>query len=340
MLKISVIMWLIASKSARSDKIIFPKNNDFDSNCTLPNGQPGICRSLVDCETALRERSERPKTCYFEGDEQFVCCRGPRPSELACSEHNIPRTEVINGLQTEAKEFPFMVALGWATPQPSVYEYKCGGALISYDWVLTAAHCTSVGGAEPVAVLSGGVTLTDTKFKPTSIDKIIIHPKYEPKLAYNDIALIKLKSVPHETEPACITDHLPLANVNATAIGYGHTVFGGTSSDQLLKAYLLTIDLLLCQFYFADQDALPNGLMETHLCAKDTQFNRDTCQGDSGGPLVVHETSSYRKVPYVIGVTSFGLGCATDAPGIYTNAAKYLDWIEPILWPQYLLKKP
>lgn len=30
----------------------------------------------------------------------------------------------------------------------------------------------------------------------------------------------------HETEPACIGDHLPLVSQNATAIGYGHTVFG------------------------------------------------------------------------------------------------------------------
>ncbi|XP_036325276.1 serine protease snake-like [Rhagoletis pomonella] len=342
MLKISVILLFIhlqAVKATRPDTITFPKNDDFNRNCTLSNGQPGVCRSLVDCGTALNERKVRPKTCYFEGSEQFVCCRVQRPAEIACTDFTTPRPEVTNGLPTEANEFPFMVALGWATPQSNVYEYKCGGALISHNWVLTAAHCASVGGDAPVVVLPGGVNLTNTEFKPTQIEKVVVHPKYEPTTAYDDIALIKLKSQPGETQPACIADHLPLVNQNATAIGYGDTVFGGRPSDQLLKAYLSTVDTFLCQFFFADLDALPNGLMDTHLCAKDLQFNRDTCQGDSGGPLVLHIPNEYESVPYIIGVTSFGLGCATNSPGIYTNVAKYLDWIEPIIWPQYSLRK-
>ncbi|XP_039967452.1 serine protease snake-like isoform X1 [Bactrocera tryoni] len=337
MLKITVLVLIwaaVEAKVALPARITFPKDHTFDNNCTLPNGQQGVCRKFMDCGTAVPERNEKPKTCYFEGAEQFVCCRVPRPSELACSEYYYPREEVINGLVTAPNEFPYMVALGWNTTKPNVYEYKCGAALISYDWVVTAAHCTSVGGQEPAVVLAGGVELTSTRFPPTPIENIIIHPKYEPKISYHDIALIKLTDAPHETEPACIGDHLPLISQNATAVGYGHTVFGGKPSDQLLKAYLQTIETVLCQFFFTDQDALPNGLLDTHLCAKDLQFNRDTCQGDSGGPLVLKGKAE----SFVIGVTSFGLGCATDAPGIYTNVAKYLDWIEPILWPHFTRK--
>lgn len=63
-----------------------------------------------------------------------------------------------------------------------------------------------------------------------------------------------------------------------------------------------------------------------------------TLKGDSGGPLVITRNNGYKAESFVIGVTSFGLGCATDAPGIYTNVAKYLDWIEPILWPDFIRK--
>lgn len=69
------------------------------------------------------------------------------------------------------------------------------------------------------------------------------------------------------------------ANIQKFCIWLIFQIFsGGKPSNQLLKAYLQTIETVLCQFYFTDQDALPNGLMDTQLCAKDLQFNRDTCQ--------------------------------------------------------------
>lgn len=34
--------------------------------------------------------------------------------------------------------------------------------------------------------------------------------------------------------------------------------------------------------------------------------------------------------PFLIGLTSFGKGCATQAPGVYTRISSYVDWIEDI----------
>lgn len=42
-------------------------------------------------------------------------------------------------------------------------------------------------------------------------------------------------------------------------------------------------------------------------------------QGDSGGPLVCAGT--------LVGIVSFGAGCATEMPAVYTEASKFLDWI-------------
>ena len=53
-------------------------------------------------------------------------------------------------------------------------------------------------------------------------------------------------------------------------------------------------------------------------------------KGDSGGPMILKQGI---VIPYVIGITSFGQGCAGGAPSIYTRISSYLDWIESIVWP-------
>ena len=49
---------------------------------------------------------------------------------------------------------------------------------------------------------------------------------------------------------------------------------------------------------------------------------RDTCSGDSGGPLVCPGLG-------LVGGTSWGQGCGRpDQPGVYTEVAHFLPWLE------------
>lgn len=66
------------------------------------------------------------------------------------------------------------------------------------------------------------------------------------------------------------------------------------------------------------------------LCAYDPDAKHDACGGDSGGPL---QTRDENGLSTVIGVTSFGIACGSSLPGVYTRVAYYLDWLEPIVWP-------
>jgi len=53
---------------------------------------------------------------------------------------------VVGGMPTRPREFPFMAALGWRSNFDQRIYYRCGGALISNNFVLTAAHCADLGG--------------------------------------------------------------------------------------------------------------------------------------------------------------------------------------------------
>lgn len=128
---------------------------------------------------------------------------------------------------------------------------------------------------------------------------------------------------------------------------------------QLQQAVVHTVPLDQCNGTLVKFNELPNqpslrGLRGSQMCALDirTKNISDTCGGDSGGPLFTYTKSG---VSTLVGVTSFGMyhycqfefienrfshkfyvtgvSCGTELPSVYTRVAAYIDWIEPIVWP-------
>lgn len=77
---------------------------------------------------------------------------------------------------------------------------------------------------------------------------------------------------------------------------------------------------------------LRTGVSEGQYCAYDPKAGNDSCQGDSGGPLQFFSDNT-SGIATVVGIVSFGIGCGSTLPGIYTRVAHYLDWIESVVWP-------
>lgn len=81
-----------------------------------------------------------------------------------------------------------------------------------------------------------------------------------------------------------------------------------------------------------------NGIDESQYCAYDPAGRRDSCQGDSGGPL--QTTQTFSNPVQVVGVVSFGVGCGSGYPGIYTRVAYYIEWIGAYVWPNGEIQTP
>ena len=63
------------------------------------------------------------------------------------------------------------------------------------------------------------------------------------------------------------------------------------------------------------------------MCARAN--NADSCQGDSCGPLVVLGNDFNGADDALVGVVSWGIGCATESfPGVYARDSEAYDWIQ------------
>ncbi|XP_077274586.1 serine protease snk [Temnothorax americanus] len=322
-----------------------PVDNDFTTSPTRtpPKIQPPISRPLLEdlipmkispvktiselkCDEYVREIAGTTSITSLTGSSSAMI-----EVNNVCENTN---RLVVGGIEARVGEFPHMVALG---KSGSEFILMCGGTLISHTWVLSAAHCTYGPDGGPTHARIGFHRLADQEGVTVAVKNTTRHPDYKPPAMYADIALVQLvNDVTFSTSvrPACLYQQYDTVPRKAWISGWGLKEFGGEVSDRLQKAQLDLIDNLPCTIRHNSSTEVPYGVTPSMICAGDPGGNwtRDTCQGDSGGPLqIVHPTSGC--LFQVIGVTSFGQGCAMiDIPGVYTRVSHYLPWIEDIVW--------
>ncbi|XP_013200797.2 serine protease persephone [Amyelois transitella] len=263
----------------------------------------------------------------------------------------------IGGRLTETGEFPHMGALGWKAVV-GTWIFKCGSSLISHNFVLTAAHCAKASSRDssladpiPKIVRLGDKIIVDVKnhFRfPTdaNISRIIVHPQYVSPVKYYDIALMQLEKPVQFTrliQPACLWNSFYTGDAGhlATLTGWGVVKSGSLDiSPELQAATVNVLDTAQCDELLKNsQNRNWRGFQEHQLCAGKLEGGVDSCQGDSGGPLQMkipipkELTDKQGSMHYIIGVISFGVGCAhPNLPGIYTRVSSFVDWIEGIVW--------
>ena len=209
----------------------------------------------------------------------------------------------------------------------------CGGSLIARDVVLTAAHCA--GGNYNVVI--GRHDLSDKSGEVIPVRKEIRHPNYDYEMTNNDFNLVFLQR-PTKMDVALVKLN---SNSNVPSVGDAVTVMGwgdiaAADDKQQLSDVLQHVPVNVISNAVCEKsegcignwcDDYNNYITSKMLCAKAN--NADSCQGDSGGPLVVRGSASDGSRDVQVGVTSWGIGCATrDFPGVYARVSEAYSWIK------------
>uniref|UniRef100_A0A182LYL5 Peptidase S1 domain-containing protein n=1 Tax=Anopheles culicifacies TaxID=139723 RepID=A0A182LYL5_9DIPT len=242
---------------------VLAASNDGES-CAYGN-EPGICRGYNLCRPLL-ERSRIVKICGYTTQQAIVCCPvdyvqrlqqlnnpNQRISERKCRQYQSsssssvvlgslavgssvvkvkPRNQcptdqnlIVGGTAARYGEFPHMARLAMPNENGQM-TFRCGGTLISEQWVMTAAHCLE---SQTIVVRLGELKEDDYEYgDPVDerVVQIVKHPNYKPRTVYNDIALLKLAnpvSFSTRIRPACLYNSPTIDHTKALAIGFGST---------------------------------------------------------------------------------------------------------------------
>uniref|UniRef100_A0A8C6I703 Coagulation factor XI n=1 Tax=Mus spicilegus TaxID=10103 RepID=A0A8C6I703_MUSSI len=242
-----------------------------------------------------------------------------------CKMDNVCTTKinprVVGGAASVHGEWPWQVTLHISRG------HLCGGSIIGNQWILTAAHCFS--GIETPKKLRvyGGIVNQSEINEGTAffrVQEMIIHDQYTTAESGYDIALLKLESAMNYTDfqrPICLPSKgdRNAVHTECWVTGWGYTELRGEVQSTLQKAKVPLVSNEECQTRYR-RHKITNKM----ICAGYKEGGKDTCKGDSGGPL----SCKYNGVWHLVGITSWGEGCGQkERPGVYTNVAKYVDWI-------------
>jgi secreted trypsin-like serine protease len=254
-----------------------------------------------------------------EGDHDYTFFTGTRTRE----------TKITGGVSTSITFFPWQIYY-------MAGSFRCGGSILSPDWVVTAAHCTKDENENPIPVAQMSVKVGSNNpgnsanlnntvdGKRYFVSQVIVHEGYSSQTLLNDIALLKIAG------PIDFPNAVPIKRVSQFDVEDGAIIPGVMSwvtgwgkisvTPSILPTSLQKVQLPIVSNIQAQ--AVWGPIPATDLMAGFLNGNKDACNGDSGGPLVVPVLGEYK----LAGIVSWGSeNCNTY--GGYTRVSDFDTWI-------------
>jgi secreted trypsin-like serine protease len=239
----------------------------------------------------------------------------------------LPPGKIVGGQEARPYEFPWQVSV-----QSRGGSHYCGGSVINERWIVTAAHCMVGESPSMVEVVVGehDRSAFSTVRQTHGAVSIFIHESYSARTSENDISLIKTTDAitfSADIQPICAPDPAnDYVSYKSQCSGWGSINSGGVCCPQVLRYVTLNVTTnAFCDAVYTTYTIYPD-----MICATDnTGMNeRDSCQGDSGGPL---STKSASGIFSLIGIVSWGIGCASGYPGVYARVPYFTAWVTNII---------
>lgn len=232
---------------------------------------------------------------------------------------------IVGGKPIDISKVPWQVALirgNLAEPHRSQF---CGGSVIAERWIITAAHCivNNIVQEDPARVN----VVTGTNFFIAGgsrwvVEKIVVHPDYDPNSQNNDVALLKTtQALPTSLLIGLVSSGFqPVSGASLMVSGWGSLKEGGRGSDELMGVGVPVVPNDVCNA----ADAYAGSITDVMLCAGFREGGLDSCQGDSGGPAA----GMIDGTPKLVGIVSWGEGCARKLRyGVYSRVSLFVPWV-------------
>merc|ERR1719328_1020343 len=176
-----------------------------------------------------------------------------------------------------------------------------------------------------------------------TVRRILPHPQFNAGRLSNDIAIVYTDRDINVNQPNVNTACLPSCSNQ-----FGHQFNNGTGTrcwvagwgknaiDGSFQMIQHKVDLPLVENNSCNnrlKSALNRqragsgnrfSLSQSEICAGG-QVGKDACTGDGGSPLVCQGLSGRWTV---VGLVTWGVGCASDVPGVYARMSHFTQWID------------